>query len=195
MTEQHREAATSDAPKAAERGGRLLSRRRVALALTLGAALVAGIILPRARSRRRATAVPAPDFVLPVIYNGEEGSRVRLADARGSAVLLDFWASWCGPCQEQAPIVDALARRYRARGLVVLGIDTGDEQEAAVRWAQSRKLSYAVAFDGGEVAAAYRVEGLPTLVVIDRRGQIVATRTRVVSLEDLSRLVDEALAE
>ncbi|MEB2310931.1 MAG: TlpA disulfide reductase family protein [Sorangiineae bacterium] len=193
MTEHHREAATSAAPKAARRGGRVLSRRRVVLAL--GAALVVGVILPRVWSRRRARAVPAPDFVLPVIYNGEEGSRVRLSDARGSAVLLDFWASWCGPCQEQAPIVDELARRYRARGLVVLGIDTGDEQEAAIRWAQSRKLSYAVAFDGGEVAAAYRVEGLPTLVVIDRRGRIVATRTRVVSEAELSRLVDEALAE
>ncbi len=111
-----------------------------------------------------------------------------------SAVVIDFWASWCAPCREQAPIVDDVARRYRGKGLIVVGIDTGDERDAAVRFAQSRGLSYAALFDSGDVAAAYRVDGLPTLVVIDRNGRIVTTRRSVVRREDLEQLVEEALS-
>lgn len=152
------------------------------------------VILPYVRPKSPLEGVGAPDFALPVIHGGETGNRIRLSDLRGKTVVIDFWASWCGPCRQQAPIIDGLARQHEAAGdLVVVGVSTSDEQEAAVRFAQSQNLSYPMVFDEqNKVAAAYSVTGLPTLVVVDKNGKIVAVRRSVVPKKELDQIVERA---
>lgn len=163
------------------------------------AALFGAVVLPKISPSAGASSAvrgqPAPDFALPVIFNGDAGNRVRLADLRGKAVVLDFWASWCEPCRQEAPILDAVARHLRGKGVVFVGINTGDRRESAIAFAKSRDLSYTEAFDGdGHVADEYGVQGLPTLVVIDRKGRIVAMLTRLVYKDEVEALVKKALS-
>jgi cytochrome c biogenesis protein CcmG, thiol:disulfide interchange protein DsbE len=169
------------------------------LGVVLGVAVLFGaVVLPKISPGGDASAVsgqPAPDFALPVIFNGDSGNRVRLADLRGKAVVLDFWASWCEPCRQEAPILDAVARHLRGKGVVFVGINTGDRRENAIAFAKSRDLSYTEAFDDdGRVAEDYGVQALPTLVVIDRQGRIVAMLTRLVPKNEVEALVAKALS-
>jgi cytochrome c biogenesis protein CcmG, thiol:disulfide interchange protein DsbE len=157
--------------------------------------LFAFVVLPYLKPKSALQGKPAADFALAVIHGGEAGSRLRLADLRGKAVVLDFWASWCVPCKKQAPILDALARKHEAKGdVVVVGVNTSDECQAALEFARGHDLSYTVLFDEDyQVAAAYAVTGLPTLVVVDRSGKIVAVRRSVVREKELEELVGQAL--
>lgn len=164
------------------------------IALVMGVAVLAGFtLLPRlAPSPSAMIGKPAPDFVLPVILNGGEGDRVQLANLEGQAVVLSFWASWCGPCRAEAPSVDRLARRLRDKGVTVLGVNTNDDPEAAVAFAQRANLSFPVVSDeNGEVGKAFGVSSLPTLVIVDAKGQVAAVRS---GLTDESSLESLALS-
>jgi thiol-disulfide isomerase/thioredoxin len=157
-------------------------------------AFFAFVVLPYVRPKSPLEGIAAPDFALSVIHGGDAGSRIRLSDLRGKTVILDFWASWCGPCRAQAPIVDTVARRHEAAGdVVVVGVSTSDERDAAIRFAQGANLSYPMVFDdSNRVAAAYSVTGLPTLIIVDKSGKIVAVRRSVVRERELEELVGQA---
>jgi thiol-disulfide isomerase/thioredoxin len=95
-----------------------------------------------------------------------------IAALRGRVVLLDFWATWCGPCRVVIPKLDALQARFGAQGLSVLGVSTEDEQDVA-SFAQRMSMRYGVASDPhGQTTRSYGVGSLPTLIVIDRRGVV-----------------------
>ncbi len=165
------------------------------LLLIIGvSAFFAFVVLPYIRPKSKLEGIAAPDFALSVIHGGEAESRIRLSDLRGKTVILDFWASWCGPCRAQAPIIDTVARRHEAAGdVVVVGVSTSDERSAAIQFAQSQNLSYPMVFDDkNQVAAAYSVTGLPTLVIVDKGGKIVAVRRSVVREKELEELVGQA---
>ena len=174
-----------------------------------GAALILGLLLafawlPRLFHGRDAEQVgkDAPVVKVPLVFNGEALAQppnlaptsVGTDELKGHAVVLDFWATWCGPCKAEAPILDRVASRYREKGLVVIGINTSDGEGEGAAWAKAHHLSYPIAFDGDQGAAkAYGVESLPTLVVISKTGKIVARRTGVTDGEELERLVNQAL--
>jgi len=164
--------------------------------LVLGASLLFGmVVLPWLSARREAASGPAPEFVLPVIWGGEPGNRVRLSDLRGKVVVLDFWASWCGPCKAQTPIVDRVARHFEKSNVMVLGVSTNDQREDAVRFLQMNGISYASLYDeDGSVGRTYGVRTLPTLVVVDAKGRIVGVRRTLVRESELVSLVDKARA-
>ena len=162
--------------------------RAIAL-LFLVAALFGALVLPRFGSVEEFG--EAPDFVLPVIHNGEEGNRIRLADLRGHVVVIDFWASWCKPCRVQTPILKQLAADPEMSDVVVLGIATGDRRASAQQYAQIHQLNYTVAFDEGQVARSYGAHTLPTLVVLNADGTIMRRWSGVVPL---SRLRSAAVA-
>jgi len=171
------------------------------------AVLVVGIVfgfalLPRVFQPRQNALVgsAAPAFTLDLLANGDSlagsapGKReLSLADLKGKAVILDFWATWCGPCQAEAPILDRLARRYRDRGLVVLGVDTNDRSEDAERWARAHGLDYPILADDQRTSAAYGVESLPTLVLLSREGKVVAVRIGVTDSTELESLLKQVL--
>lgn len=95
-----------------------------------------------------------------------------IASLRGHVVLLDFWATWCGPCRVVIPKLDALQARFGAQGLSVLGLSTEDEQDVA-QFTQHMPMRYGVGVDRhGQTTRSYGVGSLPTLVVIDKRGVV-----------------------
>ena len=103
-----------------------------------------------------------------------DGRPVRLADLRGRAVWLNFWASWCPPCQSETPILRDVADRYRDRGLVLIGISVQETSAANVAaYAAKYQLGYTIAADvTGEIYALYRPPGLPTQVFIGPDGAV-----------------------
>lgn len=164
-------------------------------ALVITVSLAVGfLVLPRlSPGADRYVGDEAPDFVLPVVSGGDAGNRIRLSDLRGRVVLLDFWASWCPACRQQAPILDRFVRSRSSDEVLVVGVNTGDERDAAVSFARSRDLAYPVVLDEDQaVAAAYDATTLPRLFVVDRGGRIRAVRSGVVSARELENLTKEA---
>jgi len=136
---------------------------------------------------------PAADFMLREISGTEVGKTQRLSDLQGKTVLLDFFASWCGPCREQAPIVNRLAQRLAGPNLAVYGVDTSDQIADAERYLDEHRPSYPILYDAdNQAAAGFDIEGLPTLLVLDKNGIVRAIETRVVGESELEGLLKEA---
>ena len=103
------------------------------------------------------------------------GKPVKLSALRGKVVLVDFWASWCGPCRESLPVLEKLSKTYRDQGLVVVGINIDKTPELAREFLSKNKLalSFAVVNDKKhEVAARYAPPTMPSSYVIDREGRV-----------------------
>lgn len=132
----------------------------------------------------------APDFLLA----GVRGGDVRLSDHRGQWVLLNFWASWCGPCKEESPDLQRAHDRLRGR-LVVIGINQRESRETALAFANDFSLTYPLALDAsGEVSEAYRASrGLPISILVDPTGVVRFLHIGRIDDEDLSDLEGEYL--
>jgi len=115
------------------------------------------------------TGQPAPDFSLTLF----DGRTVRLSDFRGKVVFLNFWASWCPPCRVEAPLLEQSWQRYKGQGVVFLGVDIQDTEEAARRFIQEFGITYMNGRDPkNRIAIDYGVYGIPETFFIDRDGQI-----------------------
>ena len=166
------------------------------LAFVAAVVVVLLAFLPRAGIGKTHPLVgkPAPDFTLDVVHNGEPGARMALASLRGRPVVIDFWATWCGPCQLEAPILSRVAERYRDRGLVVLGVNTSDKPGLAAPFAAKKSLRYPIVFDdGGHASDAYAVQSLPTLVIVGKDGTVRAVRSGLVDESALDTLIGSEL--
>lgn len=117
---------------------------------------------------------PAPAFSLPRL---EGKGSVSLASLRGKTVVLNFFASWCGPCKREAPDLESLWRQYRSDGVVVLGVDSGDARDDARRFLGAHGLTYPIVFDPDQKLAlgSYALPGLPVTYVINPDGRVVGT--------------------
>ena len=136
----------------------------VTFALAAATAILPGAA--RAGSELRAA---APDFRLPT----RAGSPVALADLRGQVVMINFWASWCGPCRQEFPVLDAMYRKYRPMGFTLLAINVESDPADAERFLAATPVTFPVAFDAGNaVSSSYGVSAMPTTLIIDRKGQV-----------------------
>lgn len=124
---------------------------------------------------------PAPSFTATTL----EGESFELEAHRGQVLLLDFWASWCGPCVRSMPGLDSMHRQLSDRGFRVVGINQEpDSRDAIRRWVRERGLAFEHVVDEGQaIARAYAVYTYPTSVLIDRRGRIVQRYRGAVSPE------------
>jgi cytochrome c biogenesis protein CcmG/thiol:disulfide interchange protein DsbE len=110
----------------------------------------------------------APDWSEPSL----PGPTLSLASLQGKAVYLNFFATWCPPCNEEAPAIDALARTYAGRGLRVVGVDVLENASKAASFRREHHLFYPVVADRGVLRNQYEVNGLPVHVFIDRAGVV-----------------------
>ena len=118
--------------------------------------------------------VHAPAFTLDRLdRDGELG----VDDLKGKAVVVNFWASWCVPCRDEAPVLQKTYARYRDQGLVVLGVDVNDFRQDARRFMKRYGLSYPVVYDGkGSTVGKWGVRGFPETFFVDRTGKLVGER-------------------
>ncbi len=121
----------------------------------------------------RGEAVAAPTLALPRL---DGNGSISLGSYRGRAVVVNFFASWCLPCREEAPLLERTWRELRGQGLVVLGVDTGQDFRAdARRFVREQGLTYPVVYDPkGSALGRWGVPGLPATFVVDRRGRVVS---------------------
>jgi cytochrome c biogenesis protein CcmG/thiol:disulfide interchange protein DsbE len=131
---------------------------------------------------------PAPSFTLST-RNGT----VSLDSLRGRVVLVDFWASWCGPCRGSFPWLKSLHERYAGDGLAIVAIDLDKDRTAAERFLEQFPAPFTVAFDpSGRTAESYRVRAMPTTFLVARDGTVLDTHAgfdpkRAPALENLVR--------
>jgi peroxiredoxin len=112
---------------------------------------------------------PAPDFALKAV----SGENVRLSEHLGEVVLLNFWATWCGPCHQEMAQLDQLHATYRSAGLVLLGVNVDDDVERAIEFVRTLDVRYPVLLDPRKaVAPVYDLDALPMTVLIDRAGVV-----------------------
>lgn len=111
----------------------------------------------------------APDFTL----KSTQGENIRLSEHRGEVVLLNFWASWCGPCRQEMPLLDALQQRYNKLGFSVVGVNVDKDSALANKLLKDIPVTFPVLLDNtGAVSASYNVSSMPTTVIIDRDGNM-----------------------
>ncbi len=140
--------------------------------------VLAGVLLWTACSSTKAAVKPAkqrnaaPEFAL----KDSNGQTVHLADYKGKVVLLDFWATWCGPCKIEIPWFMEFEQQFKDRGFAVLGVSMDEDGWNAVRpYIQERKINYRIVLGSEQVGDLYGgIEAMPTTFLIDRQGKIAA---------------------
>ena len=109
----------------------------------------------------------APDFVL----KSATGENLRLSEYRGDVVLINFWATWCGPCRQEMPLLDDLYGRYQRVGFNLLGVNIDEDSRRAMQMVQELGVNFPVLFDENkEVSKLYEVEAMPVTILVDREG-------------------------
>ena len=141
--------------------------RRLLLAAL--AALAANAALPGMAQAAIAARSAAPDFTLRQV----EGANLRLAEQRGNVVLVNFWASWCGPCRIEMPHLNRLYDKYRGSGFQLLGVNIDEDPAVARALAGKLGLKFPVLLDTDKkVVGAYDLNAMPATVLIDRDGRV-----------------------
>ena len=144
---------------------------------------------------------PAPQFSLEDL----NGRKVSLSDFKGKAVLINFWATWCGPCKVETPWLVDLRNQYAGKGFEILGVSTDDidrsdikafgkEKQEIAEFVQRMRMPYPVLIDGDSLSKPYGgLDAMPTSFFVDRSGKIVAATMGITSKEDIEANIQKAL--
>ncbi|HEX6994625.1 MAG TPA: TlpA disulfide reductase family protein [Gammaproteobacteria bacterium] len=112
---------------------------------------------------------PAPNFSLP----SRSGEQVSLEDLKGQVVMINFWATWCGPCRKEMPHLEALHQRYANLGFTLLGVNVDEDTSGVEEFLKETPVSFEVLFDPeNEVSELYDVVAMPSTVMVDREGNL-----------------------
>jgi peroxiredoxin len=112
---------------------------------------------------------PAPPFTL----TAKGGSSVSLAQYKGQVVMINFWASWCGPCREEMPLLESIYKKYNKLGFTMIGVNVEPDSKAADEWLKATPVSFPILYDtDSKVSKLYEVAGMPSTVIIDRNGNL-----------------------
>jgi peroxiredoxin len=114
-------------------------------------------------------AAPAPAFTLAA----RGGQEVSLAQYKGNVVMINFWASWCGPCRQEMPLLESIYKKYNKMGFTLLGVNVEPDSNAANEWLKATPVSFPILYDrDSTVSKLYDVAGMPSTVIIDRGGKL-----------------------
>ena len=112
---------------------------------------------------------PAPNFTLKSM----SGKNLKLSEMTGNVVLINFWASWCGPCREEMPLLNALHKKYAPLGFTVLGVNVEEQLDGARGFLSNVPVDFPILLDNkNKVSKQYKVIAMPTTVVVDRDGNM-----------------------
>ncbi|HEY4644834.1 MAG TPA: TlpA disulfide reductase family protein [Steroidobacteraceae bacterium] len=112
---------------------------------------------------------PAPDFNL----GARGGKNVALSGLRGQVVMINFWATWCGPCRQEMPLLEQMYKKYKPMGFTLLGVNVEPDPSGAEGWLAETPVSFPILFDReNRVSKLYNVSGMPSSVLIDRKGNV-----------------------
>jgi peroxiredoxin len=112
---------------------------------------------------------PAPDFTL----NAQTGKPVELTQFKGQVVMLNFWASWCGPCRQEMPLLDSIYKKYGKLGFTMIGVNVEPDSKAANDWLKQTPVTFPILYDtDSKVSKLYGVSGMPSTVIVDRKGTV-----------------------
>lgn len=133
---------------------------------------------------------PAPPFSLGLFDGGE----FSLEDLRGQVVVINFWASWCAPCREEAPILERAWRAYKERGVTFIGVDYMDAEPWARAFIEEFDITYPNGPDlDSKIAHAYRIRGVPETFIVDREGDIAHLQIGPIDEATLVEVLDSLL--
>jgi thiol-disulfide isomerase/thioredoxin len=136
--------------------------------LAKGLALAAVFVLPAFAA---SSSGPAPGFQLA----GRNGKAIDLSAYKGQVVMINFWATWCGPCRQEMPLLEDIYKKYKPMGFTMLAVNVEPDSKAAEAWLGklAKPVSFPVAFDtDSKVSKMYKVAGMPSTVFVDRKGNI-----------------------
>ncbi len=173
----------------------MLSRGLICVAAVLLLAACTSLKSPDAsvvRLKPQEARKPAPEFSL----KDADGRTVRLSDYEGKVVLLNFWATWCGPCRIEIPWLNELEQQYKSRGFAVLGISMDEEGWDIIKpFTTEMRVNYRILLGDDQTAQLYGgVENLPTTFIIDRQGNIASVHLGLVSKSDYENEIQQLLA-
>ncbi len=135
--------------------------------------------------------IVAPDFTFPDL----QGKPVSLSNFRGKVVFLDFWATWCGPCQDEIPDLKKLYAKYKGQGFVIVGVSMDSMgRDIVAPFVKAHGIDYPILVSGGDPPPGYPVPGFPTGFLIDRQGMVRARYVGEMTADDLSKDIEDALA-
>ncbi|MCS6773486.1 MAG: TlpA family protein disulfide reductase, partial [Thermoflexales bacterium] len=168
-----------------------------ALAVALVAVVFAvALNLASQQGARPKAGSPAPDFELALFEGYRAGfpERLRLSDLRGRVVVINFWASWCKECYNEAAALERVWREYRDRGVVFIGVDYLDTEAPALAYLKQFDITYPNGLDVQQrIANAYRITGVPETFFVDRQGRVADVVVAAVTEADLRRRIDALL--
>jgi cytochrome c biogenesis protein CcmG/thiol:disulfide interchange protein DsbE len=134
----------------------------------------------------------APDFTLTSF----DGRTLTLSELRGQVVIINFWASWCPPCREEAAYLEQTWRKYKDKGVIFIGVDWVDTEKEALAYMDEFDLTYFNGPDiGTRIAQAYNIQGVPETFYVAKNGELRGVHIGPLKSPELDEKIDELLAE
>lgn len=168
-------------------------RKQLLLLIAVAVLVILAIIQPNGSNKEKTAQVgfQAPEFEL----KGLDGTTYSLAQLKGKPVLINFWASWCGPCREEAPEFVRLYDKYKDKiEFYAINATSDDTVEGAIAFAQKYQLPFPVLLDEiGDVSKSYKIRSYPTTFFVDGKGTILNINLGIVSPDSLEQTIIRAI--